>query len=424
MNCKDILQSEKRILAEIKGCEAIKIELQNGYVVFLECYLSNSDDLSIRLFPALLGQLSALRTLKIYECDLHPPPPDARNLQNLIQTLKIYDPGLYSPQPSSTNLQNEIHIHIANYSPPPSSANLQKLWDLHLVNCRLKEIPSWIQNLPFLRGLNLDNNEISTIPEFIGNMERLTILSLSKNKITSLPSNFHKLTNLEKLYLSENMISTIDSIESFRQLQFFHVAKNRFTRIPEGMRYLGRMVSIDFDDNQILDFPPWIAHFTHLTHLRLNNNRISSFPMTRNILMALQQCHIEGNPIKKVGGILQFLSMAHTVKFDPKLLPPLVRAFVKKNGKKMTSYYYPRQLPTEQKIKDLISIYSRPMRELLQMIIDDIPLSEYEEERVIYFVTLEERQWLENCLPVSHPVIRKMIAQHKITNNEGRILLI
>ena len=80
----------------------------------------------------------------------------------------------------------------------------KKKTSLNLSKCNLEEIPSEIQEMPWLRKLNLSNNSIRSIRS-LDNLTGLESLDLRRNKISKMEG-LENLVSLEKLDLSNNRI--------------------------------------------------------------------------------------------------------------------------------------------------------------------------------------------------------------------------
>jgi hypothetical protein len=142
--------------------------------------------------------------------------------------------------------------------------------------------------------------------------------------------------------------------------------------------------------------------------LDLSNNQIRLLPAGLRFLNRLQRFQIQGNPIENLENLLRLLGDVPTLEFDPNLFPPLARSYINK----------------KQKIDDLIIAYSRPMGNMMQQIIEGGSLTEYEEDRFLYSITFEERQWLESKLPPTHPFLQKMMVHYKVPAKDGKFILL
>lgn len=116
--------------------------------------------------PAVIGQLSSLNDLTIYDC--------------LLDTL------------------------------PKEIGNLSSLATLSLTRCMIDHLPSSVGKLSNLRQLVLDNNKLSSVPKEIFKLKKLEYLSLKNNKLTRIPDEICFMKNLATLDLSGNPIPEYD----------------------------------------------------------------------------------------------------------------------------------------------------------------------------------------------------------------------
>lgn len=89
---------------------------------------------------------------------------------------------------------------------------MKKLRILHAVDCKLTsdKLPLSFFTLPSLIELNLSKNQLSSI-DGVESLKNLARLDLSENQLLELPSNVEQLENLESLNLRENNLSDLPS---------------------------------------------------------------------------------------------------------------------------------------------------------------------------------------------------------------------
>lgn len=191
--------------------------------------------------PPLIGNLSRLRKLYLYE----------------------------------NNLNGKI---------PESITKLYNLEYLFLQENRFSgSVPLGIGNLKFLRGIDLHSNQISgTIPEDIGNLVFLEELDLSDNSFTGkIPVSITNLSSLHELFLEKNQLE----------------GEIPFPLCPDDLPSL-RILRLD--ENYLTGtLPFYFWHLNSLQRVSMVNNRIHGSIFPSNFeggnLRNLQDMYLSGN---------------------------------------------------------------------------------------------------------------------------------
>jgi Leucine-rich repeat (LRR) protein len=93
----------------------------------------------------------------------------------------------------------------------------------------IESIPDEVLTLEKLQELNVLNCRVKEIPSFLTSMKTLTVLDLSHNQHINVQG-VGRLTNLEVLNLNECALQTLpENITSLRKLQHFGLEGNLFT---------------------------------------------------------------------------------------------------------------------------------------------------------------------------------------------------
>lgn len=151
------------------------------------------------------------------------------------------------------------------------------------------------KDLFFLQILDLRNNSISHIESnAFRPLYNLHTLELSDNQLHSVgPQLFNGLFVLNRLTLSGNVISSIDPV-AFRNcsdLKELDLSGNVLTAVPEALRNLNFLRTLDIGENKISEFHNGSFHNLHqLTGLRLIGNEIGN--LTRGMLWDLPSLQI------------------------------------------------------------------------------------------------------------------------------------
>ena len=92
---------------------------------------------------------------------------------------------------------------------PAEIGQLTSLTVLYLSCNKLTSLPAEIGQLTSLKGLSLVENQLTSLPAEIGQLTSLKLLHLDKNQLTSLPAEIGQLTSLEHLGLWHNQLTTL-----------------------------------------------------------------------------------------------------------------------------------------------------------------------------------------------------------------------
>lgn len=152
---------------------------------------------------------------------------------------------------------------------------------LSIENYQLKELPSTVGSLSNLEQLHLQDNLLEEIPEETFDLLKLKELDLSINSIRQIGSRIERLQNLKILNLSSNwsntlncdgLFSVIGRLENLESLDLSSCQSIK--NIPDGLSRLGKIKSLDFDNNLISSIPDFLFEMHQLKKLRVSTNPI------------------------------------------------------------------------------------------------------------------------------------------------------
>ena len=139
-------------------------------------------------------------------------------------------------------------------------------------------LPHEIRYFSRVRKLELPNNKITFISKCIGDLQKLTDLNLNSNRLTSLP----------------------DEIGCLVSLQYLNIEGNRLACLPSSLTRLTNLVKLYASNNQIVSLKNINFSFLpSLTHLMLENNELTQFPILRNAL-SIQEIWISKNMLTTI----------------------------------------------------------------------------------------------------------------------------
>uniref|UniRef100_UPI00398F3D60 leucine-rich repeat serine/threonine-protein kinase 2 isoform X2 n=1 Tax=Pristiophorus japonicus TaxID=55135 RepID=UPI00398F3D60 len=178
---------------------------------------------------------------------------------------------------------------------------------------------------PTLKKLNLSQNQLSSFPECLGEAtEKLEELLLKGNKMSTIVS-LLCLTELNLLDLSQNCISTIvdtflmqfSKLETFRasenhlrmlsglpsKITTIDLASNNFDRVPEAVRKLQHLRSVNLSHNNISELPgPVHWESSSLRELIFSHNQISVLDLSEGVhkWSRLEKLNLNNNNLKEL----------------------------------------------------------------------------------------------------------------------------
>lgn len=238
-----------------------------------------------------LADLSALVTLNLAGNRLVALPPDlfsqTKYLQELYlqnNSLSVLAPGLFE------GLQHLLVLNLSrndignDWLTPDTFSSCVRLVALDLSHNRLTRFEGSILNgLTSLQILDLSFNRLQTISanSFLS-QHNLHILRLSDNNIDSIhPQALAGLNVLSSLSLDRNRLTNLhkDVLQNTSAgLTDLSLAGNLLTFIPEAVRSLGKLKTLDVGDNQIVNLlNDSFIGLSNLYGLRLAGNKIEKF---------------------------------------------------------------------------------------------------------------------------------------------------
>ena len=239
---------------------------------------------------------------------------------------------------------------------------------LDLAGMGLVEFPSGILSLPNLQYISLENNKLKTVPRQLSTLRGLKEIALAGNPIENLP-NLQGMAIDRSIYLRcrsqvdpkcihlqldvdtelEGPRFWSEELRSLRNLRHLQIGKSRATigesyagtptlrrilrelarldnleelrirgfplgSVPESLRALRKLKSLDLSVVEIDFLPSWIAELP-LATLRAVGNKISSLPESFANLKTLRELDLSFNPLKEIPqcvfelGSLEFLNL-------------------------------------------------------------------------------------------------------------------
>jgi hypothetical protein len=146
--------------------------------------------------PPEFGQLTELRSLKIFDRSLHTLPPELGNLTKLEFLWILGELTSLPPEIGHLSSLKTLRLRANNLSIlPPEIGDLANLEELDLAENELTSLPPEMGQLTSLQTLNLMNNNLTTLPAEIGQLKNLREFRLYINPLKSLPSEIWEMEN-------------------------------------------------------------------------------------------------------------------------------------------------------------------------------------------------------------------------------------
>lgn len=343
----------------------------------------------------MLAELSALRTLNLSYNHIDQIPnqlfANSRELRDiLLQNNELYElpKGIFHQLAQLLVLdlsQNQLTSHHINNE---TFAGLIRLRVLNLSHNALTRLDSRTFNdLHILQVLNLRNNSIGYIDEnAFAPLYNLFELNLAENRLHTLSDKlFGGLKVLSKLTLNNNLISSVEVnvFEKCPNLKELDLSSNQLVDVPEALKYLSDLRTLDLGENQIVRFSAGaFKNLIQLNGLRLIDNQIENITkgmfddlpqlsvlnMAKNRIQSIERgsfdankeieaIRLDGNFISDINGIFSQLSSLLWLNVAENHLVWFDYAFVPKNLKWLDIHgNYIESLGNYYKLQDEIRI--------------------------------------------------------------------
>ncbi|CAF4153621.1 unnamed protein product, partial [Adineta steineri] len=248
-------------------------------------YEFNLDDQTIRSIPAEIGQLTLLRTLRIYDSPV---------------------------------------LHL-----PKEFGNLNQLTNLTINNSYLYDLPTTIENLSALQTLELSYNKLKTLPSTFGKLYYLVTLLLDHNELISLPSTMSSIAYLRTLDIQSNQLTSINELKNINQLRNLYAQNCNIKYLPMNIQYL---INLNMSYNHLEDLfgigTLGLAEPSQIKNFDFSYNRIDIIPPEiSQIINRLQKLSVKHNQLthlpKEIYGQLNsantFLDISENLFTDDEL---------------------------------------------------------------------------------------------------------
>ncbi|XP_078687163.1 uncharacterized protein LOC144919561 [Branchiostoma floridae x Branchiostoma belcheri] len=277
----------------------------------------------LKILPSTMSHLSTLKVLNVANCSLTVLPDSIGDL------------------PSLTNLD----ISRNNLKTLPNSlSNLPRIETLSLQYCGCHQV-EFLSNLASLRHVEVDlaqlisirvccldkfsatGTTISLVQRKIANVisiDKLIIrgsdLHITPYSVKSSPSHENDSQPLTSISISDiddpDILNALLSILCTQNLQYLRVANCCLTALPDSLRDLQSLTSLDISNNPLKTLPSTILHMATLKNLNVSNCSLTVLPDSIGDLPSLTSLDISRNDLKTLPNSLSNLPRIETLSLQ------------------------------------------------------------------------------------------------------------
>ena len=146
-----------------------------------------------------------------------------------------------------------------------------------------------VSNKSWIQYLNLANNSLSRVTKFYTidknsvpsiYAEKQQKVDISYNEVQQIDADsFSSFYQIKKLDLEGNALTNIDNLRLPSFMRRLHLAKNRFTAIPQIVKNFKQMRWLDLSSNQLHNITEGVfTHFEDFRYFNVSHNRLDHFP--------------------------------------------------------------------------------------------------------------------------------------------------
>lgn len=248
----------------------------------------------LEVLPRTFSQIRSLEVLNLSVNRLCTLPPTFGELSNLKQVfLYCNNIGFL---PANIRLLTKLEVLDLHKnrltSIPADIGSLLKMTSLNLAYNRLTDLPMELCSLSMLSSLDARCNLLRQLPKRLEGLVSLAQLDLSTNRLVDV-AELTKLPALAHCVLDNQGISSLPDLSSMTTLTSLSVASNNLEEIPESLRGLHNLASLDISRNRFVFPPIGLEVLPVLAELKLDHN-----PWAWNVSASMQTaCNIGINAV-------------------------------------------------------------------------------------------------------------------------------
>nr|ANG08891.1 toll family protein 8 [Gryllus bimaculatus] len=291
-----------------------------------------------------LEGLTSLTVLTLAHNKLISLPPelfaDTRDIKEVYlqnNSINVLAPGLFGELSQLLVLDLSSNELTSEWVNAATFTGLVRLVVLNLSGNRIAKLEASVfRDLYSLQILRLEDNVIETIPEnTFASLYNLHTLILSNNKLAVIDSyTFNGLYVLSLLSLDNNNIRSIhpEALKNSSSLQDLHLNGNQFLDVPEVLRDVPLLKTLDLGENHIINIANTsLSDMKHIYGLRLTENNIGNITKgTFDRMTGLKILNLSRNKIHKIeAGAFDSNINLQAIRLDGNYLSDITGLFAK-----------------------------------------------------------------------------------------------
>ncbi|ELK06252.1 Leucine-rich repeat-containing protein 40 [Pteropus alecto] len=200
------------------------------------------------------------------------------------QSDSIMETAMTLPSESRVNIHAITTLKILDYSDKQTTLIPDEVFDavksniitsINFSKNELCEIPKRIVELKeMVSDVNLSFNKLSFISVELCVLQKLTFLDLRNNFLSSLPKEMESLIRLQTINLSFNRFRILPEVlYHIPTLETVLVSNNQVGSVdPEKLKTMENLITLDLQNNDLLQIPPELGNCVNLRTLLLDGN--------------------------------------------------------------------------------------------------------------------------------------------------------
>ncbi|XP_042538790.1 leucine-rich repeat-containing protein 40 [Dipodomys spectabilis] len=266
-----LLQSLERLDLSNNDISSLPYSLGNLHLKFLA--LEGNPLRTIRREILNKGTQEVLKYLRSKIRDDEPSQSDSRT-----------ETAMTLPSESRVNVHSIITLKLLDYSDKQTALIPDEVFDsvkgniitsINFSKNHLSEIPKRIVELKeMVSDVNLSFNKLSFISVELCMLQKLTFLDLRNNILNFLPEEMESLTRLQTINLSFNRFKTFPEVlYRIPTLETVLISNNQVGSLDPGkMKMMENLITLDLQNNDLLQIPPELGNCVNLRTLLLDGN--------------------------------------------------------------------------------------------------------------------------------------------------------
>ncbi|KAF4021679.1 hypothetical protein G4228_013665 [Cervus hanglu yarkandensis] len=200
------------------------------------------------------------------------------------QNDSVTETAMTLPSESRVNVHTIITLKMLDYSDKQTALIPDEVFDavksniitsINFSKNQLCEIPKRIVELKeTVSDVNLSFNKLSFVSLELCTLQKLTFLDLRNNFLNSLPEEMESLTRLRTINLSFNRFKILPEVlYRIPTLETILISNNQVGSLdPQKMKTMENLITLDLQNNDLLQIPPELGNCVNLRTLLLDGN--------------------------------------------------------------------------------------------------------------------------------------------------------